>query len=137
MRNEQLFVGLLGVQRASHLPPSPSHFTPSLKSPCLPFFAPHLCVSRPTPRVYSRFKFRSPPPLIDSISTHIQCTHTDPACFCSHSRIITGSTGLQSYHNCHNIRSSSALIGLNGQRVETSGWTLSHTYQLSSAREWW
>lgn len=28
LRNEQLFVGLLGVQQAGHLPPSPSHFTP-------------------------------------------------------------------------------------------------------------
>lgn len=29
LRNEQLFVGLVGVQQASHLPPSPRpHFTP-------------------------------------------------------------------------------------------------------------
>lgn len=33
LRNEQLFVGLVGVQQAGHLPPSPqSHFTPSSKS---------------------------------------------------------------------------------------------------------
>lgn len=35
LRNEQLFVGLVGVQQASHLPPSPqSHFTPHSIPPC-------------------------------------------------------------------------------------------------------
>lgn len=47
LRNEQLFVGLVGVQQAGHLPPSPqSHFSPSLKPSCflsLPLTVTSLC----------------------------------------------------------------------------------------------
>lgn len=46
LRNEQLFVGLVGVQQAGHLPPPPkSHFTPSLEPFCLLFSVSYYCVS--------------------------------------------------------------------------------------------
>lgn len=65
LRIEQLFAGLLGVQQAGHLPPSPqSHFTPSFKSSCLSLFfstQPSLCFSSPAPHFYRSFKFTNPP----------------------------------------------------------------------------
>lgn len=59
LRNEQLFVGWVGVQQAGHLPPSPqSHLTPSMKPQHFLFPASHcLCLCR---HVYRYLQFRNP-----------------------------------------------------------------------------
>lgn len=56
LRNEQLFVGLVGVQQASHLPPSPqSHFTPHSIPPC---FIVSFCFFVLFSTFYRNFRFR-------------------------------------------------------------------------------
>lgn len=79
--NEQLFVGLVGVQQAGHLPPSPqSHFTLSLKSLCLLSSVPLYMLETLNPD--------RPSPLINQLlsDTH---THTDIKTYSFFSTVVS------------------------------------------------